>query len=96
MTGIYFKENDKNKFKFFVANVKMKAGKDPRDIIREMGTMDSVSKSILELNTEDKKSLRALTGNMAYAPNVELVEMVGQYFKNINDEANNNFIQHTH
>lgn len=97
VTGIYFKENDKNKFKFFVANVLMQApNSDPRDVIRQIGTMDTQTKEILSLSSNDKKQIRnSVGGNMAYAPNTELVDMVGQYFKNMNNEANDNFIAHT-
>jgi len=89
ITGIYFKENDKNKYLFYVANVKSKAGQDPRDIVRELGTANTITKQISQLTSEDKKSLQTASGNMAYAPNQELFYMVAQYFKNINTDINN-------
>jgi len=89
ITGIYFKENDKNKYLFYVANVKSKAGQDPRDIVRELGTANTITKQVSQLTSEDKKSLQTASGNMAYAPNQELFYMVAQYFKNINTDINN-------
>ncbi len=92
VTGIYFKENDKNKFKFFVANLKIQSGQDPRDVIREMGTMDTLTKEINELSSTDKKTLQSYGGNMAYPPNQELYYMTAQYFKNINSGMNDNYL----
>ncbi len=92
VTGIYFKENDKNKFKFFVANLKIQSGQDPRDVIREMGTMDTLTKEINELTSNDKKTLGSYSGNMAYPPNQELYYMTAQYFKNINSGINDNYL----
>lgn len=92
VAGIYFKENDKNKYLFYVADIKIKAGQDPRDVIREMGSMNTLTKEINELTSEDKKQLQAFSGNMAYAPNQELVYMTAQYFKNINTDLNDNYI----
>jgi len=92
VTGIYFKENDKNKFKFFVANLKIQSGQDPRDVIREMGTMDTLTKEINELSSQDKKTLQSYGGNMAYPPNQELYYMTAQYFKNINSGMNDNYL----
>lgn len=92
VTGIYFKENDKNKFKFFVANLKIQSGQDPRDVIREMGTMDTLTKEINELSSADKKALQSYSGNMAYPPNQELYYMTAQYFKNINSGMNDNYL----
>jgi transposase len=89
ITGIYFKENDKNKYLFYVANVKSKAGQDPRDIVRELGTANTITKQVSQLTSEDKKSLQTASGNMAYAPNQELFYMVAQYFKNINTDVDN-------
>ena len=37
ITGIYFEENDKNRYKFFVASILSEAGLDPRDIVRQVG-----------------------------------------------------------
>ena len=89
ITGIYFKENDKNKYLFYVANVKSKAGQDPRDIVRELGTANTITKQVSQLTSEDKKSLQTASGNMAYAQNQELFYMVAQYFKNINTDVDN-------
>ena len=89
ITGIYFKENDKNKYLFYVANVKSKAGQDPRDIVRELVTANTITKQVSQLTSEDKKSLQTASGNMAYAPNQELFYMVAQYFKNINTDVDN-------
>lgn len=92
VAGIYFKENDKNKYLFYVADIKIKAGQDPRDVILEMGSMNTETKEINELTSNDKKQLQAFSGNMAYAPNQELVYMTAQYFKNINTDLNDNYI----
>ena len=58
ITGIYFEENDKNKFKYFVANVRIQSGEAPQDVIRSMGTMDTTTKEINDLTSEDKKTIQ--------------------------------------
>ena len=62
ITGIYFKENDKNRFKYFVANVRIQAGEDPRDVILSMGTMDTATKEINDLTSQDKQTIQRFAG----------------------------------
>ena len=83
ITGIYFKENDKNRFKYFVANVRIQAGEDPRDVILSMGTMDTTTKEINDLTSQDKQTIQRFAVNMANPRNQELAYMVYKYFKNI-------------
>jgi len=93
ITGIYFKENDKNKYKFFVANLRVQAGEDPRDVILSMGTMDTTTKEINDLTSEDKKTIQAFSGNMANARNQELAYMTAKYFKNIAGGTDTDYIK---
>lgn len=95
IAGIYFKENDKNKYLYYIADIKSKAGQDPRDIIRELGVANTLTKEINELTSEDKKTLQTYGGNMAYPPNQELYYMVAQYFKNTNTDVNDNYLSQT-
>jgi len=95
IAGIYFKENDKNKYLYYIADIKSKAGQDPRDIIRELGVANTLTKEINELTSEDKKTLQSYGGNMAYPPNQELYYMVAQYFKNTNTDVNDNYLSQT-
>ncbi len=95
MVGIYFEENDKNRYKFFIASILSDAGVDPRDIVRQVGTMDMSTSTITELSSANKKTLQGFAGNMAYAPNLDLVYTVAEYFKNINSDVNDNFISQT-
>ena len=95
MVGIYFEENDKNRYKFFIASILSDAGVDPRDIVRQVGTMDMKTSTITELSSANKKTLQGFAGNMAYAPNLDLVYTVAEYFKNINSDVNDNFISQT-
>jgi len=93
ITGIYFKENDKNKYKFFVANLRVQSGEDPRDVILSMGTMDTTTKEINDLTSEDKKTIQAFSGNMANARNQELAYMTAKYFKNIAGGTDTDYIK---
>lgn len=93
ITGIYFKENDKNKYKFFVANLRVQAGEDPRDVILSMGTMDTTTKEINDLTSEDKKTIQDFSGNMANARNQELAYMTAKYFKNIAGGTDTDYIK---
>lgn len=93
ITGIYFKENDKNKYKFFVANLRVQAGEDPRDVILSMGTMDTTTKEINDLTSEDKKTIQAFSGNMANVRNQELAYMTAKYFKNIAGGTDTDYIK---
>jgi len=93
ITGIYFKENDKNKYKFFVANLRVQAGEDPRDVILSMGTMDTTTKEINDLTSKDKKTIQAFSGNMANARNQELAYMTAKYFKNIAGGTDTDYIK---
>ena len=93
ITGIYFKENDKNKYKFFVANLRVQAGEDPRDVILSMGTMDTTTKEINDLTSEDKKTIQTFSGNMANARNQELAYMTAKYFKNIAGGTDTDYIK---
>ena len=95
LVGMYFEENDKNKYKFFIGDILSKAGVAPQDIIRQLGTMDNMTKTITELTSANKKELQSFSGNMAYAPNIDLVYTVAEYFKNINTDVNDNFINQT-
>jgi hypothetical protein len=95
LVGMYFEENDKNKYKYFIGDILSKAGVAPQDIIRQLGTMDNMTKTITELTSANKKELQSFSGNMAYAPNIDLVYTVAEYFKNINTDVNDNFINQT-
>ena len=55
--------------------------------------MDMSTSTITELSSANKKTLQGFAGNMAYAPNLDLVYTVAEYFKNINSDVNDNFIQ---
>lgn len=93
ITGIYFKENDKNKYKFFVANLRIQAGEQPQDVILSMGTMDTTTKEINDLTSEDKKTIQDFSGNMANARNQELAYMTAKYFKNIAGGTDTDYIK---
>lgn len=93
ITGIYFEENDKNKYKYFVSNIRIQSGEDPRDVIRSMGSMDTITKEIIDLTSEDKKELQGFSGNMAYAPNQELLYMTAKYFKNMAGNVDADYIK---
>ena len=80
---------------FFIASILSDAGLDPRDIVRQVGTMDMSTSTITELSSANKKTLQGFAGNMAYAPNLDLVYTVAEYFKNINSDVNDNFISQT-
>lgn len=96
LVGMYFKENDKNKYKFFIGDVLSKAGVAPQDIIRQLGTMDSMTKTFTQLTSDNKVQLeKGFSANMAYAPNRELAFTVAEYFKNINSDVNDNYINQT-
>ena len=95
ITGIYFKENDKNRFKYFVANVRIQAGEDPRDVILSMGTMDTTTKEINDLTSEDKKTIQRFAVNMANPRNQELAYMVAKYFKNIAGGVDTDYLKLT-
>ena len=87
LAGIYFKENDKSKYKFFIANAMVQSGQDYRDVIREVGSMDFRTKEIITLNADDRKQLQNYAVNASYAPNQELTQMIGEYFKNTMQEG---------
>ena len=87
LAGIYFKENDKSKYKFFIANAMVQSGQDYRDVIREVGSMDFRTKEIVTLNANDRKELQGYAVNSSYAPNQELTQMIGEYFKNTMQEG---------
>lgn len=87
LAGIYFKENDKSKYKFFIANAMVQSGQDYRDVIREVGSMDFRTKEIVTLNADDRKQLQNYAVNASYAPNQELTQMIGEYFKNTMQEG---------
>lgn len=89
LTGIYFKENDKSKYDFFIANAMVQSGMDYRDVIREIGTQKYRTSEIITLNAEDRKELQGYAVNSAYAPNQELTQMIGEYFKNTMPEGAN-------
>lgn len=93
LTGIYFKENDKNKYDFFIAHTKIMAGQDPRDVIMEIGKMKSKTSERYSLSSDDKKKLQAWEGNMANPQNKELAEMVAEYFKNTSDDIDGNHLE---
>jgi hypothetical protein len=93
ITGIYFKENDKNKYKFFVANLRKEAGEDPRDIILSMGTMDTTTKEINDLTSADKQKIQSFSANMANPRNQELAYMTAKYFKNIAGGTDTDYIK---
>ena len=96
LVGMYFKENDKNKYKFFIGDVLSKAGVAPQDIIRQLGTMDNMTKTFTQLTSANKVELEGgFSANMAYAPNRELAFTVAEYFKNINSDVNDNYINQT-
>lgn len=96
ITGIYFEENDKNKFKYYVANLRIQAGEDPRDVIRSMGTMDTTTQEINDLNSSDKKKIQLFSSaNMANAKNQELAYMTAKYFKNIAGGVDSDYIKLT-
>ena len=95
ITGIYFKENDKNRFKYFVANVRIQAGEDPRDVILSMGTMDTATKEINDLTSQDKQAIQRFAVNMASPRNQELAYMVAKYFKNISGGIDTDYIKLT-
>jgi len=92
ITGIYFEENDKNQFKYFIANVRIQSGESPQDVIRSMGTMDTTTQEINDLTSADKKSIQLFSGNMANARNQELAYMVAKYFKNVSGGVDSDFI----
>ncbi len=93
ITGIYFDENDKNKYHYFVANLRVQAGEDPRDVIRDMGTRLTTTSEFNELSSTDKQTLQnSIDGNMANARNQELVYMTAQYFKNIAGGTNQDYL----
>ena len=89
LTGIYFKENDKSKYDFFIANAMVQSGMDYRDVIREIGTKKYRTSEIITLNSQDRKDLQNYAVNSSYAPNQELTQMVGEYFKNTMPEGAN-------
>ena len=96
LVGMYFNENDKNKYKFFIGDVLSKAGVPPQDIIRQLGTMDNMTKTFTQLTSANKIELEGgFSANMAYAPNKELVYTIAEYFKNINTDVNDNYINQT-
>ena len=95
ITGIYFKENDKNRFKYFVANVRIQAGEDPRDVILSMGTMDTTTKEINDLTSQDKQTIQRFAVNMANPRNQELAYMVAKYFKNIAGGVDTDYLKLT-
>lgn len=96
LVGMYFNENDKNKYKFFIGDVLSKAGVAPQDIIRQLGTMDNMTKTFTQLTSANKIELEGgFDANMAYAPNKELVYTIAEYFKNINTDVNDNYINQT-
>ncbi len=96
LAGMYFAENDKNKYKYFIGDVLSKAGVPPQDIIRQLGTMDNMTKTFTQLSSTNKVELeKGFSANMAYAPNKELVYTIAEYFKNINSSVNDNFINQT-
>ena len=96
LVGMYFNENDKNKYKFFIGDVLSKAGVAPQDIIRQLGTMDNMTKTFTQLTSANKIELEGgFSANMAYAPNKELVYTIAEYFKNINTDVNDNYINQT-
>ena len=82
LAGIYFGENDKNKFHFFIANALVESGTDYRDVLKEVGNMEFRTGEILTLNPDDRNKLQGLSPNKAFPPNQELTQMIGQYFKN--------------
>ena len=92
ITGIYFEENDKNKFKYFVANMLNEAGVPPQDIIRQLGTMDTTTKEINDLSSTEKQSIQRFNANMANPNNQELAYTIAKYFKNTVEGVDSDFI----
>lgn len=92
ITGIYFEENDKNKFKYFVANMLSEAGVPPQDIIRQLGTMDTTTKEINDLSSTEKQSIQRFNANMANPNNQELAYTIAKYFKNTVEGIDSDFI----
>tara|TARA_B100001059_G_scaffold156962_1_gene156487 strand:- start:2906 stop:4972 length:2067 start_codon:yes stop_codon:yes gene_type:complete len=96
ITGIYFEENDKNKFKYYVANLRIQAGEDPRDVIKSMGSMDTTTQEINDLTSSDKQKIQLFSSaNMANANNQELAYMTAKYFKNIVGGVESDYIKLT-
>ena len=60
MVGIYFEENDKNRYKFFIASILSDAGVDPRDIVRQVGNYGYVYINNNDLTSQDKKHYKVL------------------------------------
>lgn len=87
LAGIYFNENDKNKFHFFIANALVESGQDYRDVLKQVGNMRFRTSEIIDLNPAERLELQGLSPNQAFPPNQELVQMIGQYFKNTMGEG---------
>ena len=79
----------------FVANLRVQAGEDPRDVILSMGTMDTTTKEINDLTSEDKKQIQSFSVNMANPRNQELAYMTAKYLKNIAGGTDTDYIKQT-
>ena len=72
MVGIYFKENDKNRYKFFIASIRIQAGEDPRDIvILSWVQWICATSTINDLTSQDKQTITRFCCKYGYAQEIK-------------------------